>query len=901
MSTLAKLLVTLGLDSSEFNSGIDQAQNRTSVFGNVVKSAAGLAVVGFAAIAGGAVAAGLSGLNFNNSMEIVTAQLNAFTKDGAKSAEILAMIKDRASKTPFAFEEMAKATASLLPAAKASGKGLEELISIAEVLAASNPAEGLEGAAFSLKEALSGDFTSIIERFNLPRQRLKELKAEGVPALEAVQIAMKELGLDTDLVTNLSNTASGRWSTFKDTMVGVAAAVTKPIFDMLSGGLGRVNDFLAANQPLIDAFANTLATHMQGAITSAVAGFNMLAGVLVPLGQYFAAVISDGDVLNDWLTNLPAFMQPAILAIGIFIAALSSIGSSNSGLAQFAPMIDGTIARFQLMQAIVTTVFGALVAVISTNSDAIASKLNSAWSTAVSAANTVFTALNGIVMAVLGQILTFVQTNGADIATTTIGWTSQIVSIVTTAFQLLSGIVQGVYAVILDFTRAHGADIQTVLGGAWEVIKNVINGALSIIGGLLTAALQIFQGNWSGAWQTIQSMSVSVLGNIVGIITGALNIIAGFLGTSLSGIVTLWQNNFAMLVTIATKIAANIITVLMQMGSDAVRAGKSVVDGIKAGISAAWDSLKSWFVGLVKGLVPAAMSGIDARSPSRMFANQVGNTAIMGGILKGMKDRFPDLLAFIGNAGRRILSETLGVMASFARSGGIDVFKSLLDLKKIDPFQPLVDASDALKTAQDQALGVSGKLLDLNAEIAALVATPFDQMGDHVQHNEQLAALYAEQAVLLNEQANAQANLVRLGQAQTQAQAQSVQQQAMINGIAERARQAYDIAQQQALGMMQTNAKGALDFFNKRKAQIEELAQLEKQRALATTDQQRADLDTQIALTKAVQDAEETQQAVDIYINSQDQRAMGNEDIIKIIEDALRRAGLTVDIRTRTA
>jgi hypothetical protein len=107
-------------------------------------------------------------------MEQVSAQLMAFTKDGAATAAILDMIKTRAASTPFAFEDMATAATALLPASKAAGVGLEELIAQAEILAASNPAEGLEGAAFALKEAAGGDFASAIERFNLPRQYIKQ-------------------------------------------------------------------------------------------------------------------------------------------------------------------------------------------------------------------------------------------------------------------------------------------------------------------------------------------------------------------------------------------------------------------------------------------------------------------------------------------------------------------------------------------------------------------------------------------------------------------------------------------------------------------------------------------------------------------------------------------------------
>jgi len=182
---------------------IEATDNASSVLGGIGKTlgnlgrvAGGLALGGIAALGAGVVKFASDGLSLNNSMEKVTAQLNAFTKDGAKTADIIDMVRKRAAKTPFEFNEMAKAATALLPASKQAQTGLEGIIEQAEILAASNPAEGLEGAAFALKEAVSGDFTSIIERFNLPRQFINDLKKEGVPNLEIVRRAMKEMGLD---------------------------------------------------------------------------------------------------------------------------------------------------------------------------------------------------------------------------------------------------------------------------------------------------------------------------------------------------------------------------------------------------------------------------------------------------------------------------------------------------------------------------------------------------------------------------------------------------------------------------------------------------------------------------------------------------------------------------------
>lgn len=318
-----------------------------SVLGTVGKAAAGLTVGGLAAAGAGLAGAAFAGLNFNNSMEMVAAQLNAFTKDGAQSAAILDMIRERASKTPFAFEEMAQATAALLPASKASGVALEDLIKQAEILAASNPAQGMEGAAFSLKEALGGDFTSIVERFNLPRQYINQLKKEGVPAMEAVGMAMQQMGLDADLVTNLAGTMTGRWSTFKDTLTGLAATATAPLFEGLSTGLGDVQGLLDANSERLNTFATAVGSALGEAFQTGIAfitdtaipAFQSVSGFvgdvadkLGLLGTYLQTTAETGDALNDWLTELPGPLGVVAEGLGRLVAAFAEAGTYTGSL-----------------------------------------------------------------------------------------------------------------------------------------------------------------------------------------------------------------------------------------------------------------------------------------------------------------------------------------------------------------------------------------------------------------------------------------------------------------------------------------------------------------------------------------------------------------------------------------
>lgn len=277
-----------------------------------------------------------AGFSFNNSMEQVTAQLNAFTKDGAVSADILEMIRERAASTPFAFDEMARATAGLIPAANQGGVALESLVEKAEILAASNPAEGLEGAAFALREAVSGDFTSIIERFNLPRQYINQLKDEGVPALEIVSRAMQQMGYDTDLVSNLAQTAQGRWSTLVDTFTTVASTVTQPIFDIFSESLGKLQAKLDENMPRIldiaAAIGNTLGDAVLWIADTAIPA-------MIDAWNAFGPAIMDGlSILADFATDAYNY------GIGIAENFAAGIASAVSFVADALGAIGDTVA-----------------------------------------------------------------------------------------------------------------------------------------------------------------------------------------------------------------------------------------------------------------------------------------------------------------------------------------------------------------------------------------------------------------------------------------------------------------------------------------------------------------------------------------------------------------------------
>ncbi|MGL6349326.1 MAG: hypothetical protein ACRC2U_05640, partial [Aeromonas sp.] len=308
---------------------------------NIAKFAGGAALGGIGALVGALGGASAAGFSMNNQMEQASAKINAFTKDGEKTAEILSMVEDRAKRTPFAFAEMAAAASGLIPAANQAGVELESLIQDAEILAASNPAEGLEGAAFALREAVSGDFTSIIERFNLPRSYINQLKEEGVPALEIVRKAMAEMGYDTDLVSALANTAQGRWSTFKDTLQSLAATATEPIFNMLSDELGNVNNLLEQNLPKLEEFAGVLGERLAMEIETFSEKMGetwepamlLIEDAITRIGQAFGSTSEDISITDVLVGAFGETLDAVVIGVQGFAIAMQGLAWATEKVA----------------------------------------------------------------------------------------------------------------------------------------------------------------------------------------------------------------------------------------------------------------------------------------------------------------------------------------------------------------------------------------------------------------------------------------------------------------------------------------------------------------------------------------------------------------------------------------
>lgn len=193
--------------------------------------------------------------------ELQLMNLETVLKSQAKAREYLAWTMKEATKTMFSDTEMMTAAVSLAPYARQNISLFQKMMQTAEVLASINPAEGLEGGAFALREALSGDFVSLQERFNLPRSVINNLKAGASTAedfLGVVQKAAASLGYSYAIVEKQGLSSIGLWNKVTGVITSSFRSVGFGILDSVRPRLMKISDWFDKNEREVERWRDDL-------------------------------------------------------------------------------------------------------------------------------------------------------------------------------------------------------------------------------------------------------------------------------------------------------------------------------------------------------------------------------------------------------------------------------------------------------------------------------------------------------------------------------------------------------------------------------------------------------------------------------------------------------------------
>ena len=478
---------------------------------------------------------------------------------------------------------------------------------MAGAVAAGGAAVAGLGTAFI---SATGDIASYGDNIDKMSQKMG-LSAEAYQEWDAV---MQHSGTSMETMKSsmktLANAAEGGNKAFEAlgiTQEQIATMSQQDLFEATIAGLQGVED-------------TTQRTYLAG---------QLLGRGATELGALLNTSAEDTQAMRDRVRELGGVMsEDAVKAAAAYQDQLQDMQTAFSGLSRnmLAEFLPG-----------ITTVMGGLTEIFSGNSDQGLGMISEGITQITNGLTEALPQLLSVGASIVESLATAILDNAPTLLQTAMDLVMELGSFILenapllfeTAAQLLMQLALGLASalpeliptitqVVLDITLYFLDNIDLMIDAAMQLMLGLAQGLITAIPILLEKAPIIIV-------KLIQAFMIYIPKLLE---TGKqiIEMIKQALDQYLPGLLAKGQE-------LMNKLKQKI----MDKVKEFVNVGKNIIDGIKKGISDAWESLQKWFGEKIEGLVGGVKDLLGIESPSKVFAQEVGEMIPLG-IAEGIKD-----------------------------------------------------------------------------------------------------------------------------------------------------------------------------------------------------------------------------------------------------------------------
>ena len=290
-------------------------------------------------------------------------------------------------------------------------KQLEKMWNLTERLVAVDPKQGVEGAVLAMKELMSGDSQSMVERFEMPRKALNDIKNLPLDQqLAALDKLYNKMGMTNKLVTAMGSTSLGYINQIKEALAGKFRAVgfealksLKPIIVDIKNAVsdGALDGFfksMGTAFAFLGSEAAKFSDYIKTNWPTIKANFQSTQSLLAPVGDALKFMYDKAKQVGDFIVQNWTLVQETIVgvttAVVVFrgaMAALTIIQTINTLMAAYrAGTLLATAAQLGFNVALLANPIGLVIAAIAAliaigvvlyrNFDTIKAKAQQLWS-----------------------------------------------------------------------------------------------------------------------------------------------------------------------------------------------------------------------------------------------------------------------------------------------------------------------------------------------------------------------------------------------------------------------------------------------------------------------------------------------------------------------------------------
>lgn len=152
-----------------------------------------------------------------------------------EAQEEMARLKFFAESVNQPYEEILHSATTLLPLLKGTNVELNDAVSLTIRLSELDPLQGISGASIAVREFLSGEYLSLVRRFELDREKLREItkQSKGSPTekIRLLNEYMESIGYGPDMLAEMEQAGIGTFDSMLDSLKQLIDKGFRPLRD----------------------------------------------------------------------------------------------------------------------------------------------------------------------------------------------------------------------------------------------------------------------------------------------------------------------------------------------------------------------------------------------------------------------------------------------------------------------------------------------------------------------------------------------------------------------------------------------------------------------------------------------------------------------------------------------
>lgn len=245
------------------------------------------------------------------------------------------------------------------------------------------------------------------------------------------------------------------------------------------------------------------------------------------------------------------------------------------------------------------------------------------------------------------------------------GITNNLPQLISKGGEILKNLISGILKALPDLVSTAGTFIPKAINAILAALPQILSTGGEIISTLVSGIIAALPQILMSATKAVIQFAQGIIQNLPKILQAGIQLLGKLASGAVQGISAL----IGIVPQIFSQFAAAI------RNTDWASVGRSIIDGVKSGISSAAGSLFSSLRSLASQALASAKEVLKIGSPSKVFADEVGKW-IPAGISVGIEDNIPKLTkqirsmvnGTVSNLGRLQASAPINALSDADRS-----------------------------------------------------------------------------------------------------------------------------------------------------------------------------------------------------------------------------------------